>query len=198
MQLARASDWAALDMRSIRCTRREARAGRARQWSRPRPSSSAGGNTFRLLDELYRHDLIEPLRRRVEAGMPYMGSSAGSGVACVTIRTTNDMPIVQPPSFAALALVPFNVNAHYLDADPSSRHMGETREQRIAEFHEMNAPPVIGLREGALLRIEGDSLVLLGSSGARLFERGREPREYRPPARLDELLRWRESDAISS
>ncbi|MBI5361627.1 MAG: dipeptidase PepE [Planctomycetes bacterium] len=147
-----------------------------------------GGNTFRLLDVLHRERLIEPLRARVLAGMPYVGSSAGSNVACVTIQTTNDMPIVAPPTFAALDLVPFNLNPHYLDPDPSSRHMGETREQRITEFHEVCARPVLGLREGAMLRVEGERATLLGTTGARLFRRGRAPEEFVPPARLDDLL----------
>lgn len=147
-----------------------------------------GGNTFRLLDALHRERLIEPLRARVLAGMPYVGSSAGSNVACVTIQTTNDMPIVEPPTFAALDLVPFNLNPHYLDPDPQSKHMGETREQRIAEFHEECARPVLGLREGAMLRVEGERATLLGTTGARLFRRGRTPEEFVPPARLDEPL----------
>ncbi len=147
-----------------------------------------GGNTFRLLTELYAHELVARIRARVEAGMPYVGSSAGTCVACVTIKTTNDMPIVEPPSFDALALVPFNINAHYLDPDVNSTHMGETRETRIREFHEMNAQPVLGLREGAWLRIEGTSCTLEGTTGARLFRRGQTPEEIGQLARLDFLL----------
>jgi len=147
-----------------------------------------GGNTFRLLDALYRQGVLDPIRERVEAGAPYIGTSAGSNVACVTIKTTNDMPIVQPPSFDALGLVPFNINPHYLDPDPGSTHMGETRELRIAEFHEENDPPVIGLRESAMLRVEGHGVELKGTTGARLFRRGMEPQELAPGARLDFLL----------
>ncbi|HEX7182564.1 MAG TPA: dipeptidase PepE [Thermoanaerobaculia bacterium] len=147
-----------------------------------------GGNTFRLLERLYRHGLLEPIRERVAAGMPYVGSSAGSNVACRTIKTTNDMPIVEPPSFEALGLIPFNINPHYLDPDPDSRHMGETREERILQFHEENDNTVVGLREGAMLRIEGSRVILKGSTGARVFVRGQEPREHRPGDRLDFLL----------
>ncbi len=143
-----------------------------------------GGNTFRLLDALWRNDLIEPIARRVRSGMPYIGSSAGSNVACVTIKTTNDMPIVQPPTFDALNLVPFNINPHYLDPVPGSTHMGETREERIAQFHEENLPPVVGLREGAWLRVDDGGVTLEGSTGARLFRRGQAPEEYAPGTRL--------------
>ena len=147
-----------------------------------------GGNTFRLLDALWRNDLIEPIGRRVRGGVPYIGSSAGSNVACVTIKTTNDMPIVQPPTLDALNLVPFNINPHYLDALPDSTHMGETREQRIAEFHEENDRAVVGLREGAWLRVDGRALALEGASGARLFRRGRPAEEFPSGSRLDFLL----------
>lgn len=148
-----------------------------------------GGNTFRLLDRLQRSGLLEILRRRALAGMPYLGASAGTNIAAPTIRTTNDMPIVEPANFAALGLVPFQINPHYLDADPSSRHMGETREERLREFLEENDTPVLGLREGAWLRVEGDRAALEGANGARVFRRGADPEEIAPGAALDALLR---------
>ena len=144
-----------------------------------------GGNTFRLLKALYENELPRPIRERVANGMPYIGSSAGSNVAGPTIRTTNDMPIVQPPSFDALALVSFQLNPHYLDADPNSTHMGETREERIMQFLEENETPVIGLREGAMLRIENRNTILRGSSGARIFRRGETPEEVVPGGQID-------------
>ena len=144
-----------------------------------------GGNTFRLLKALYDFDLLGPIRERVAGSMPYIGSSAGSNVACPTIKTTNDMPIVQPPSFAALGLVSFQINPHYLDADPNSTHMGETREQRIVQFLEENETPVIGLREGTMLRIENDRVMLRGSTGARIFRRGSAPIEKSPGDVID-------------
>jgi dipeptidase E len=147
-----------------------------------------GGNTFRLLKALYEFDLIDVIRERVDSGMPYIGSSAGSNMACPTIRTTNDMPIVQPPSFNALGLVSFQINPHYLDPDPNSKHMGETREERIVQFLEENETPVVGLREGAMLRIENGETILRGSTGARIFRRGFEPLEVSPGARLDDIL----------
>ena len=147
-----------------------------------------GGNTFRLVDALWRNGLVEPIRRRMLEGLPYIGASAGSNVACPSIRTTNDMPIVQPLTFEALNLVPFNINPHYQDPIPGSTHMGETREQRIAEFHEENLPPVVGLREGAWLLVDGASVSLQGSSSARLFRRDKPPTEYQSGSRLDFLL----------
>jgi len=147
-----------------------------------------GGNTFRLLKALYDFDLIEVIRKRVSNGMPYIGSSAGSNVAAPTIKTTNDMPIVQPPSFDALGLVSFQINPHYLDPDPNSKHMGETREERILQFLEENDTPVVGLREGAMLRIENGETILRGSTGARIFRKGVEPVEISPGARLDDYF----------
>ena len=147
-----------------------------------------GGNTFRLLKSLYDFDLLLPIRQRVAEGMPYIGSSAGSNVACPTIKTTNDMPIVQPPSFDALGLVYFQINPHYLDPDPNSTHKGETREERIIQFLEENTTPVVGLREGAMLRVEEGSTELKGVSGARLFRRGHDPVEAVPGTKLDHLI----------
>lgn len=152
-----------------------------------------GGNTFRLLTRLYETDLIELIRERVKTGMPYMGASAGSNVAGLTIKTTNDMPIVQPESFEAIGLVPFQINPHYLDSDPNSRHMGETREERIREFHQMNDAPVVGLREGAWLRVEDRRVTLGGAAAARVFIKGRDPSEYPPGSSLDFLLGVRQS-----
>jgi dipeptidase E len=146
-----------------------------------------GGNTFRLLKALYDFDLLGAIRRRVDAGMPYIGSSAGTIVACPTIKTTNDMPIIQPPSFDALGLVSFQINAHFQDPDPNSTHMGETREERIVQFLEENDAPVVGLREGAMVRIENGVSILKGSSGARIFRKGYEPFETRPGDGLDAL-----------
>ena len=147
-----------------------------------------GGNTFRLLKTLQEAELLEPLAARAREGLPYMGASAGTNLACPTLCTTNDMPIVQPPGFHALGLVPFQINPHYLDPDPASRHMGETREERIREYHEENDRPVLGLREGTWLRIEGGHGWLEGERGARLFRRGRDPEELAPGAALDALL----------
>jgi dipeptidase E len=148
-----------------------------------------GGNTFHLLRGLYESALIERLRERVLEGVPYIGWSAGANVACPTIRTTNDMPIIEPPSFNALNLVPFQINPHYTDAHPPV-HQGETREQRIEEFVKLNPGVyVVGLREGSSLRIEGSKIRLCGDREARIFVSGAEAREYGPEDSLEFLLR---------
>jgi dipeptidase E len=147
-----------------------------------------GGNTFRLLKTLQDAALLEPLRARARSGLPYLGASAGINIACPTIKTTNDMPIVQPARFEALGLVPFQINPHYLDPDPESRHMGETREDRIREFLEENDVAVVGLREGAWLRIEGKDGQIGGAAAARVFRAGRAPEELAVGASLKALL----------
>ena len=149
-----------------------------------------GGNTFRLLDLLYQKRLVEPIRQRVLDGMPYMGASAGSNVACLSIKTTNDMPIVYPPTFDALALLPFNLNPHFLEPEPGSTHMGETRETRIREFHEMNETPVVAIREGAMLHVEGEKMTLRGRNGGVVFGAGQARVDYEPGADLSFLLRY--------
>lgn len=143
-----------------------------------------GGNTFRLLKALYDFKLIEAIGERVRGGMPYIGSSAGSNVACPTIRTTNDMPIVEPPSLAALNLFPYQINPHYLDPDASSTHMGETREERLLQYLEENNLPVVGLREGAMIRCENGEAILKGTRGARIFKRRIPPFELESGANL--------------
>ncbi len=147
-----------------------------------------GGNTFRLLKGLYDSDLLAPIRRRVNEGMPYIGSSAGSIVACPTLKTTKDMPVVQPPSFDALALVRFQISPHYLDPDPGSTHMGESQEERINQFLEENDIPVVGLREGTMIRIERGEIQLKGVTTARVFRRGRHPVEVEPESNLGDML----------
>ncbi|HEU4390543.1 MAG TPA: dipeptidase PepE [Blastocatellia bacterium] len=155
-----------------------------------------GGNTFRLLKALYDFDLIGSIRQRVAAGMPYIGSSAGSNVACPTIKTTKDMPIVQPPSFNALGLVAFQISPHYQDPDPNSTHMGETQEERITQFLEENTTPVVGLREGAILRVQGDRTILKGINGARIFRRGHPPVETESGTDISSLVSATSQDTL--
>lgn len=140
---------------------------------------TGGGNTFVLVNELYERNLMGVLREAVLNGTPYMGTSAGSNLAGKTMQTTNDMPIVYPPSFETLGVVPFNINPHYLDPDPNSKHKGETRETRIKEFHVFNDIPVIGLREGSWLRVVGEEITLKGSLTARWFEKDKTPKEIK-------------------
>lgn len=143
-----------------------------------------GGNTFRLLKALYDRQLLDPIRERVRSGMPYVGASAGSNVAGPTIRTTNDMPIVEPPSMAALDVFPYQINPHYLDPDPTSTHMGETREERLLQYLEENEIPVVAIREGSYLRVQNGEIWLKGRP-ARVFRRGQSPYELTPPARIE-------------
>ena len=139
-----------------------------------------GGNTFRLLYRLYELKLFASVKDVVDHGKPYIGSSAGSIVAGPTIKTTKDMPVLEPESFESFGFVPFQISPHYLDPDPKSIHMGETQEERIGHFLEENDAPVIGLREGSLLRVEEGSTTLLGPNAARLFQRGIAPFECPP------------------
>jgi dipeptidase E len=137
-----------------------------------------GGNTFLLLKTIYETGLFPLLDQAVRNGLPYMGTSAGCNLTGLTVGTTNDMPIVYPPSFKAFGWVPFNINPHYLDPDPTSKHMGETRETRIKEFHHFNEQPVVGLREGSWIRVENGQMELKGPHAARIFKAGEEPSEH--------------------
>ena len=148
-----------------------------------------GGNTFALLKKMQEEDLLDMIFHRVKAGVPYVGWSAGSNVTCPTICTTNDMPIVQPESFRAIGLVSFQINPHYLDANPEG-HAGETREQRIKEYLEANRSRyVVGLREGCMLRINDKGIELIGSRSMRVFKKGQETYEVQPGENIDFLIR---------
>lgn len=138
---------------------------------------TGGGNTFLLVTQLYKNNVLEAIKETVNNGTPYLGSSAGSNICGLTMETTNDMPIIYPPSFKTFGFIPFNINPHYLDPMPGSTHMGETRETRIKEFHQFNAQPVLGLREGSWLEVNGDTITLKGDLQARLFRQGHEPEE---------------------
>ncbi|MGB5668786.1 MAG: dipeptidase PepE [Maribacter sp.] len=149
---------------------------------------TGGGNTFVLVSELYKQNLIPVLKEAILMGTPYLGTSAGSNIIGLNIKTTNDMPIVYPPSFEALGVLPFNINPHYLDPDPSSTHKGETRETRIKEFHAINSIPVVGLREGSWIRIQNDEILLDGGNlTARIFEKGKIPYELKQGSSLNFL-----------
>lgn len=139
-----------------------------------------GGNTFVLVKELYDQKLMGILKASIDKGIPYLGTSAGSNIAGQTMQTTNDMPIVYPPSYATLGFIPFNINAHYLDPDPTSKHKGETRETRLKEFHTYNSIPVLGLREGSWLEVKENKIILKGGLSARWFQKGKLPIEIGP------------------
>ena len=140
---------------------------------------TGGGNTFVLLNELYKNNCINALKTVLNNGTPYLGTSAGSNICGQSIKTTNDMPIVYPPSFDALQMVPFNINPHYLDPDTTSKHMGETRETRIKEFHTQNSLPVVGLREGSWIEVKNEKITLKGDLDARIFEKDKTPFELK-------------------
>lgn len=148
---------------------------------------TGGGNTFLLVSQLYKNNVIDTLEKVVKNGTPYLGTSAGSNICGLTMSTTNDMPIVYPPSFRTLGFVSFNINPHYLDPIEGSTHMGETRETRINEFHHFNPQPVVGLREGSWLEVKGDSVKLKGNLTARIFKRNETPFEVDPETELNEL-----------
>jgi dipeptidase E len=141
---------------------------------------TGGGNTFVLVNALHEKNLMSVLSKEIASGKPYFGSSAGSNIAGQTMQTTNDMPIVYPPTFKTLGLIPFNLNPHYLDADLQSKHMGETRATRIKEFHAYNNLPVLGLREGSWLDVTGSQITLKGALNARLFRKDQEAIELQP------------------
>jgi dipeptidase E len=147
-----------------------------------------GGNSFKLLNEIYQNDLLDIIRKKVKEGMPYIGWSAGSNMACPTIKTTNDMPIVAPPSFNALNLIPFQINPHYIHGNPPG-HNGETREQRLLEFLELNSNiTVVGLREGSIFEVNGNQISLIGEKEARIFKYRKEFYELSANADFNFLL----------
>ncbi len=148
---------------------------------------TGGGNTFLLVTQLYKNKIMNVLAETIKSGTPYLGTSAGSNICGLTMQTTNDMPIIYPPSFKTLGLIPFNLNPHYLDAETQSKHMGETRETRIQEFHSFNTIPVLGLREGSWLGVKGDKITLKGNLTARLFRQNQIPEEMNSGADLSFL-----------
>ncbi len=148
---------------------------------------TGGGNTFLLVFQLYKNKVMDALAEAIKKGTPYLGCSAGSNICGLTMQTTNDMPIVYPPSFQTLGIVPFNINPHYLDADLQLKHNGETREMRIKEFHFLNSPPVLGLREGSWLEVKGDTITLKGELSARLFQQNSTPEEIESESDLSDL-----------
>ncbi|MEZ4852798.1 dipeptidase PepE [Flavobacterium sp.] len=149
---------------------------------------TGGGNTFLLVSTLYKNSIVETLAQQLQKGTPYLGTSAGSNITGLTMGTTNDMPIVYPPSFKTLSVIPFNINPHYIDTDTALNHMGETRETRIAEFHKFNPQPVIGLREGSWLQVKDTTIILKGELPARWFTANANPIEIFPETKINELL----------
>jgi dipeptidase E len=148
---------------------------------------TGGGNTFLLVAQLYKFDVMDMLAETLKAGTPYLGTSAGSNITGLSMQTTNDMPIIYPPSFQTLGMLPFNLNPHYLDPDHQSKHMGETRETRITEYHAFNTVPVLGLREGSWLDVKGDVVTLKGTLTARIFRRNQPAEEVATGSDLSSL-----------
>ena len=148
---------------------------------------TGGGNTFLLVTQLYKNNVLSTLTEVIKQGTPYLGTSAGSVICGLSMQNTNDMPIIYPPSFQTLGLIPFNINAHYLDPDTQSKHMGETRETRIKEFHSFNTIPVLGLREGSWLDVKGDTIILKGNLKARLFSQNKTALEIEANSDLSNL-----------
>ena len=148
---------------------------------------TGGGNTFLLVFQLYKNEIMTVLADVLKNGTPYLGTSAGSNICGLTMQTTNDMPIIYPPSFETLGLIPFNLNPHYLDSDLQSKHMGESRETRISEFHQFNSIPVLGLREGSWLEVKGNTIILKGTFSARLFIKNQIPEELESESDLSFL-----------
>jgi dipeptidase E len=147
-----------------------------------------GGNTFELVNQLYKNNILLDLETAVYKGLKYFGTSAGVNICGPTMKTTNDMPIVYPPSFNTLGLVPFNINPHYLDPNPNSKHKGETRETRIKEFHAYNDTPVIGLREGSWIEVFDNEMILKGKRTARLFMKNKKPIEIKSQSVINNYL----------
>ena len=148
---------------------------------------TGGGNTFVLVNALYQQDLMADLKEVIQKGTPYLGTSAGSNICGLTMQTTNDMPVASVPNYRTLGILPFNINPHYQDPDPTSTHKGETRETRIKEYHTYNSPPVVGLREGSWLQYENENLQLKGTLSARIFKKEVPPYELSPGSSLNDI-----------
>lgn len=146
---------------------------------------TGGGNTFELVSQLYKNNLMDVLQEVLENGTPYLGTSAGSNICGLTMMNTNDMPIVYPPSFTTLGVIPFNINAHYLEVDKNSKHMGESRATRIKEFHVFNTTAVLGLREGSWLEVVGDVIQLKGTFSAKWFQQNKDAVELLPGSTIN-------------
>jgi dipeptidase E len=144
-------------------------------------------SAFLLVAQLYHHQIMATLAESIKKGIPYLGTSAGSNILGLSMQTTNDMPVIYPPSFKTLGILPFNINPHYFDSSETSNHMGETRETRINEFHQFNSIPVVGLREGSWIEVKGEKILLKGNLNACIFREHKSPMEIKPETDLSEL-----------